>query len=213
MSAAIGLAGLRERFLPGEAEPGEPVSSASVATAFHMSALSGGPTSTRGVNARRQLGLGLATGEQARAAAIATVEMQLAVASRLTPTFRLPACITRDSAALRIQQTRAFSIGFHCALSAARRAQDERARPRPATARTAAASRLASRLTPCGACFRSISRRWKAVAAVDIVAHRVLWSLPFLAVLIARHARYRALSPDRRRRPRTLGDARRSPRC
>ena len=39
--------------------------------------------------------------------------------------------------------------------------------------------------TRCGASSRSTSRRSRDVPAVDIVAHRVLWSLPFLAVLIA----------------------------
>ena len=43
----------------------------------------------------------------------------------------------------------------------------------------------------------------KAVPAVDIVAHRVIWSLPFLARTFARHARYRALRQTVRR-PRTL---------
>ena len=38
---------------------------------------------------------------------------------------------------------------------------------------------------PCGASSRSTSRRSRDVAAVDIVAHRVLWSLPFLALLLA----------------------------
>ena len=44
-----------------------------------------------------------------------------------------------------------------------------------------AASCSASPPTACGASFRSTSRRSPPSPAVDIVAHRVIWSLPFLA--------------------------------
>ena len=54
---------------------------------------------------------------------------------------------------------------------------------RPQHGFAAADSRSGSAPTPCGASSRSTSRRSRR-PAVDIVAHRVLWSLPFLALLI-----------------------------
>ncbi len=56
----------------------------------------------------------------------------------------------------------------------------------------------------CGASCRSTSRRSPTCPPVDIVAHRVLWSLPFLALLIALSrgwAKVRAAVAQ----PRTLG--------
>ena len=82
-----------------------------------------------------------------------------------------------------------------------------RLRAKPTMKIRAAASSSASPPTACGAFSRIYFKALTGVPAVDIVAHRILWSLLFLALADLR-SRAGGTSPAAFAEPKTL-DARR----